>query len=964
MMALEVTRAGAMGPLRGRGAEVESIERWLASVADAGVQVMLVEGEAGIGKSRLLEAARDRAAAQGFTVLDGGCDELERSRPFGPLLAALSARPSAGEFGPEGAARLLAEGAERRMRRLEPTRDADLQFRVVDAAVDHIEEIALRGPVALLLDDLQWADPSTLLTLNSLTRRLGYLRVAVLAAFRAVPRTPALAQLLDALTRGGGRWIVLGPLDAAAVGHVATDLVGAETGRTVAAAIAGAAGNPFYVIELIQAMIAEGAVELVEGRVELVGVSLPPSLRSTIVRRLAFVGEEALDMLRRASVLGSTFSVRDLATVSERPVADLVRTLREPLEAGLLVEAEGRLRFRHDLVRDALSDDLPADARAALHRDVARRLADAGASPLQVAEHLMLGAQPGDLDASSRLLAAARVAGRHAPGIAVELLERSLELAAPSPALRGRVLTDLVPALMWSGRPEEALARAREALLLPPRSGLAGSLRLGLVQALSVLGRYEDLLGEVERSTRATELSADVHAQLLAEAANAALFLGAFDRAEAAAHAAVTTGTPVGSEGAESGLLILSDLARGRGQLSLSLRLAEEALERCERRGKVRRGWRPEIFIAMALRSLDRFGEADETIQRGRRIDEHLGRVSYLPVYGYELATGLFLAGRWREAAAEAEASLALADEVGLAMLRSWPRSVLALMAVHRGDLGAAAAHLGVSTDAPGPDDDARTTGGPPRASLAHALLQEARGDASGALSTLETAWDLSGRGGSHAARAVLGPDLVRLALAAGDGDSARRIATAMEATAREAGVSSLEAAALRCRGLADGDPERLVRAAAAYAHGPRAFDHAVACEDAAVALARTGGLDEARRLFDLAIDHLIAMGADRAAARALAAARSVGIGRRRRGGRARAAYGWRALTTSELEVVRLAADGLTNPEIGRRLFISRRTVQTHLSSAFRKLEITSRVELAAHAARRGGLGDPPDPEP
>lgn len=148
--------------------------------------------------------------------------------------------------------------------------------------------------------------------------------------------------------------------------------------------------------------------------------------------------------------------------------------------------------------------------------------------------------------------------------------------------------------------------------------------------------------------------------------------------------------------------------------------------------------------------------------------------------------------------------------------------------------------------------------------------------------------------------------------------------------------------------GLVDADADLLVRAAERLAGSPRTFEHAQACEAAAAELARAGRHSEAKALFDAAIDAFDEIGAQRAAASALASARGVGIGRKR------PAYGWEALTPSEIEVVSLAADGLTNPEVGRRLFISRRKVQTHLSSAFGKLEITSRVELAALVTRRG----------
>jgi DNA-binding CsgD family transcriptional regulator len=279
-------------------------------------------------------------------------------------------------------------------------------------------------------------------------------------------------------------------------------------------------------------------------------------------------------------------------------------------------------------------------------------------------------------------------------------------------------------------------------------------------------------------------------------------------------------------------------------------------------------------------------------------------------------------------------------------MLLSWPYGLLALMAIHRDDLEGATALVATRP--------AESTS--PWLVVARSLLDEAHGNAGGALATLAAAWDLDVARGAVAARRTLGPDLARLALAAGDVERAEAVAAGIEEASALASVQSLQAAALRCRGLVDGDLALLRRSVEAYRKGPRVFERAAACEDAAVALGSARHTPEATALFDEALGLYERVGARRSTARALASMRELGLGRKRRGARKRPASGWEALTPSELEVVRLAADGLTNPEIGQRLFISRRTVQTHLAHVFRKLDISSRVELAAEAARRGGV--------
>ena len=615
---------------------------WLTRPVVGDARVCLVEGEAGIGKSRVLDKVASDAAALGFSVFTGRADELERARPFGPLIDALLHDSSGSLNLPRSRLMGLLEEAG-----ASSNGDPGARFRIVDGFVDLIESVAIDRPVALFLDDLQWADSSTLVTINSVTRRLHYLDVAVLGSLRPVPHSADLKRLLESLERRGALHVLLAPLDKEAVTGIVAELVGAEPGPTLAAAVTGAAGNPLFVTELVGAFSQEGAIDVVAGRAEVRGVPVPPSIRLTILRRLAGFGDDALELLRQASLLGSTFQLRDVAVVMNRPLTDLTRVVEEPVRAGLIEEARGRLRFRHDLIREALYGDLLDDVRAALHRVAAKRLADAGAPALQVAEQLLLGAKPGDADAAALLHDAARSVAGHAPSIAVDLLERSRELAGLHAAVPHSLLADLVVSQLWSGRPRDAEATARRAMATAPPSHLAGSLYLGLAQALSAQGRYGDLIDEVQRAVASQPLDADAVSQLKAEAANALLFVGRLEDAESVAREAVEIGTPVTSEGADTALLVLSDVARGRGAYHEALRHAQAAAHGVVDRSAVRRGWAPEIFIAMALRSLDRFDEADEVIQRGRRIDEELGRVSYLPVYGYELSTGRFLAGRW-----------------------------------------------------------------------------------------------------------------------------------------------------------------------------------------------------------------------------------------------------------------------------------------------------------------------------
>jgi DNA-binding CsgD family transcriptional regulator len=202
-----------------------------------------------------------------------------------------------------------------------------------------------------------------------------------------------------------------------------------------------------------------------------------------------------------------------------------------------------------------------------------------------------------------------------------------------------------------------------------------------------------------------------------------------------------------------------------------------------------------------------------------------------------------------------------------------------------------------------------------------------------------------------------LGPDLIRLARAAGDDSRARAAAAAVAAVAAANEVPWLTGAALRCQGLATGDAALLAAAVDAYARGPRPLDLALAAEDAGRALAQAGETSRARDFLDQAVAGYERLDAARDLARTEAVLRDLGIRRGRRGPRGRPKYGWPSLTETELTVAGLVAEGLSNPQIGERLYVSRRTVQTHLAHIFAKLDITSRAQLAAQAARQPGIG-------
>jgi DNA-binding CsgD family transcriptional regulator len=425
-------RQAAPPTAHGREGETAILDDAIDRAAAGRLAVVLIDGEAGIGKTRLLQDALEKAQCRGLRVAEARAAELERARPFGLIAAMFGCTRSAPDPRRAAIGELLAsgdggdglDGGDRghwgHWGPVTVTSDPGLQFRVVDAFADLAEELALDGPLVIGADDLHWADPSSLVTLGALAARLGGLPAAIIGCFRPAPVVTGLERLARGLEAAGGRRLSLRGLDGRAVTELVAAALGAAPGQRLQAGISGAAGNPLFVTELLGALAREQMITITGGEAEVADLRMPPALRLTILRRISFLAEGTLQTLRFASVLGTSFTLADLVEVTGRPAADLSMKLAEPLRARVLEDDGTRLRFRHDLIRDAIYQDLPASVRGALHREAGQRLAAAGAPAAQVAEHLAREARRGDAEAIGWLTRTARQAGVTSPDAAAE----------------------------------------------------------------------------------------------------------------------------------------------------------------------------------------------------------------------------------------------------------------------------------------------------------------------------------------------------------------------------------------------------------------------------------------------------------------------------------------------------------------------------------------------------------------
>jgi DNA-binding CsgD family transcriptional regulator len=337
-------------------------------------------------------------------------------------------------------------------------------------------------------------------------------------------------------------------------------------------------------------------------------------------------------------------------------------------------------------------------------------------------------------------------------------------------------------------------------------------------------------------------------------------------------------------------------------------------------------------------------------LQAGRRRAEQAGDLARLPLYQWAIAELRLAGGQWDDALAEAQAGLGLVEENANHVGEVFANAICATVAFHRGDpiLAQSAVLEAHHSLVAGPLEI-----GFEWMTWIDALLLETQGHQAQALSILEQAWDLNAPlRYLQATSRAMAPDLVRMALSAGDHQRALLVTDELERSAQRTHTPTARGLALRCRGLLTDDPDVLLEAVTVHRAGPRPYQLAAACEDAGIALGHTARADEAVPLLREAVATYERLEAVRDVARVQSAQRTLGIPRSRRAQR-RPSFGWNSLTATEVKVVSLVAEGLTNRQIADRLFVSRRTVATHIEHVFQKLGHANRVELAADAVRR-----------
>jgi DNA-binding CsgD family transcriptional regulator len=923
----------ALKGLVDREPELERLLALLDAAAAGRGCLMLVEGPAGIGKTRLLAAGSELAVDRGLRPLVARGSELERDFPFGavrqllePYLNELDAADHAAAFAGSAAhARPLLAPTDGH-----PTPAADADHATLHGLYWLLVALSQREPLLLCVDDIHWLDAPSLRFLGFLARRIDGMRVLLCGALRPAEDGTDRVLISDLSLAPGIETVRPAPLTTDGV----STLIAAELGAPpepdfLDECLTTTGGNPFYLSALIREAAAQGLepTGAAAARVRELG---PEAIARLLLRRLDALGPGAPELARALAVLG------DGARVSEASVLAELDPARAAAAAHALVRADiaaghEPLAFAHPIVRTSIYADIAAPARAEHHRRAAQLLAERGADLDRVAAQL-LAAGPPDGWAVERLrTAATRALQRGAPENAAAYIRRALD-CEPAPELRFALLQELAAAEAALQDPA-AIGHLYEARELATDVLDRAHITAALTETCLYAGQW-DVAVALPREALAElgDRDVDLALRLRTMAAAAATFDPALaptldGQGDALEQAALAGG----KAGRALAVLIAAQLGYRGERLDDVAALVERGLDG----GGLLADEHAESWVfAQVIGALMAIEAVDET---ERVLDAMFAEARARgSIRGFIVATCCRLyvrsyRGDLAPAAAELQHALALAHEYGAvfalpATLR-WGFDAI----LERPDLDPAA-DLALTVELP-PALAATVSGAwihEMRAELA--LRAGDRAVAGEELAIARSVFDALG---------FQNPSLYswRSAAALITGDAA--LAEAELADARRNGLPRGLGVALRRTALVTGDIALLEEAVAVLDGSAARLEHARALVELGAAQRRANDRLAAREPLRAGLDLAQRCGAIRLAERAAEELRAAGARPRRA-----AISGRDALTASERRIADMAASGLSNPEIAQALFVTIKTVEGHLSGAYRKLDVRSRAEL------------------
>ena len=957
----------AQGRLVGRVDELDVLEQLLDGLERGPPGAIELVGEPGIGKTRLLSELAAGAEVRGHLVLTGSASELERELPFSVFVHALdeyveSLDPSL--------LSVLDEDVQAELAHVLPSLSAlaaghavalqHERYRSHRAVRALLECLAQTRPLVLVLDDFHWADPGSVELLGALLRRPPAAAVLTAVALRPRQTPERLAVALERAHRASTLTrLELGALTP----DEARELLGGQVDAAGAAVLyQESGGNPFYLEQLIRSPERIGEVASA-AESSLTALEVPPAVAAALSEELALLSDGGRLLLEGAAVAGDPFEpdlAAAAATTSEAAAMDAVDELLE-LDLIRTTDVPRRFRFRHPLVRRAVYEATACGWRLGAHERCAEALAAQGVTAAARAHHVERSARQGDLAAVAILRDAGEAAARLAPEIAARWFGAALRLLPQRAPAQDQVelLLARAGALAAAGHfadSHEALLKA-VAIVPSQSSALRTTVATGCAGVERFMGRYEQAHTRLVMALGALPEPASAESiGLLIELTVNEFYRSRYESMHEWAARALSAGKAVGDAALIAAALAMVALAAavaGPTDVARSRRAEAEALVDGLSDTELSRRPDAAAWLAAAELYLDLYAEADAHATRALRLARATGRGDRFFGLYMILPRVWYVRGKLAEAAEALDGAIEAGHLLGASPALAgnlFNRSVVALAA---GDLEIALATAEESVEVTRDLDEGFVTAwaavrfagvlletGQPRRAV-ELLVGRAGGEE---LTLIPGAW-----------RAYCLELLTRCWLALDRRTEAEHAAEVAEVTAAAMGLPLATAwagRAVAAVALQYGDPARALElglASADAAAGVGApIESALSRTLAGRALAQAGQCDRAVAELERAAAVFDQCGALRY--REMTERELGKLGRRpHRRSRAGKTDGRSidSLTARELQVAWLVVDRKTNPEIAGELFLSQKTVETHLRNIFRKIGVASRVELA-----------------
>jgi len=948
-------------PILGRQTEIDLLRNELTEAEAGRPRFVVVSGEAGIGKTRLLDELVAIADEDGFLTLRGRGSEFDTERPFGLYADALDAylaslQSSALErleTDRLGALAAVFPSLHRLDQAVEYPATVNERFRAYQAVRDLLERLAARRPLLLVLDDMHWADGASLELTSYLLRKPPQGEVLVAMALRLGQGGPPVSAAIGPYYgMPHVQSLDLRPLDLEAVKELVIGAGNIDLGELLR--LSG--GNPFYALQLARSGLGHAAVEER-------GLEVPAPVATAIAVELAGLSPMELGVAQAAAIAGDPFDLDLAVAASDRPEEEVLEAIDVLLSRDLIRETDfpRRFQFRHPIVHRAVYGSCPPSVKVSCHRRVVEALGRRGASAIAHATHVEQSARYGDRSAVEILSQAAEEAAANAPMSSVRWLIAALRiLPADAPvAERATLLTHLAASQGALGHFTDAHDTLEECLALNGETddapGVETVVRCAEMEQL--LGRHGESRARLEKAySGLSDPGSKAGVSLLIALTTASLYLSDHDRmlewGERAVDAAKSLNDAALVAAASAAHTMGAAFA---GRVGLGLELHERCTLLIDSLSDDIIVSRLDALsnLAAAETYLDHHVQGCEHGERALRLARATGQSHLLPILTPILGTSLALTGRMERSAEVLDDAIEAARLVGDAQGLSMNLFNRALAASMAGDLETALRTGAESVELASSIDNGVITA---FAGAIHAQTLLEVGDASNARDLL-----LESVGGDEIPllaggwKAHFFEVLTRCNLAIGDLEGARLAAERVKSEAAEHGLVLTKLMANRAEGevaLVDGDADRAVRLARSAVAGAEEIGASAHVAPSRALLGRAliaaGRVEEAAAELEEAAGEFDALGASPYRLQVESQLRQLGrtIHRRTRPGDS-GAVGIAALTGRELEVTELVLDRRTNREIAEELFLSTKTVETHMRNIFNKLGVSSRVEVA-----------------